>query len=471
MGLFLRSAQRTVNRTTFTPTAFKLAHKKMSSPALTDSVSARNTTITNVYTAPPPAVRLYRHALESIFAFLDLPLLTSVLRVSRSWLAAVKSMRSLQLEVSPSAEIPLRVVTASAMARHITALSACGRFHNVPVKVNADILHILSFQMAHLLKLVCELTLSPNIGTLSFPVALRQLELSVPAPAAATDINDAIRAISRIPLLESLTIVLPTQDPQISFAALATMPYLRELEINIHRRSLPVNFSDVQVDELRTLPRLRKLTVYMTDDMMRRLLRQTHRLQWQQIILPEQLNDEVATILTQLPTLTQLDCDISSPSCNHFLWLQQLPKLTEVHVSYDSEEPLSVERIVSLVSGLRCCINIEILKFSYCDTLTVAHLTDLLPRLPRLLALHLYFCTIDSLSFLAQAPMTHQLLSFDISDCTQLPAAELRYVHALRGLKTLVLWRSFDAPLNDYCQSLYTPPSLLLPRLETFTYY
>ena len=45
--------------------------------------------------AQPPAARLYKHALESIFAFLSLKELSAVLAVSHSWSSAVDSMRSL----------------------------------------------------------------------------------------------------------------------------------------------------------------------------------------------------------------------------------------------------------------------------------------------------------------------------------------------------------------------------------------
>jgi hypothetical protein len=48
--------------------------------------------------------------------------------------------------------------------------------------------------------------------------------------------------------------------------------------------------------------------------------------------------------------------------------------------------------------------------------------------------------------------------------------AELRHLQGLRGLKQLELRESFSAPLDDYCESLFQPPSLLLPLLEQFDY-
>jgi hypothetical protein len=43
----------------------------------------------------PPTARLYRHALESVFAFCSLEELAMLLRVSKEWAAAVNSMHSL----------------------------------------------------------------------------------------------------------------------------------------------------------------------------------------------------------------------------------------------------------------------------------------------------------------------------------------------------------------------------------------
>ena len=51
---------------------------------------------------PVPVARLYRHALESMFAFLSKRELAFALRVSRGWLSAVGSMRRLDLQIATS---------------------------------------------------------------------------------------------------------------------------------------------------------------------------------------------------------------------------------------------------------------------------------------------------------------------------------------------------------------------------------
>ena len=66
---------------------------------------------------PPPAARLYRHALESIFGWLNQRELVKALQVSKvlDWLAAVESMASLQLTVEQPS-VPLRVIADSLWA-------------------------------------------------------------------------------------------------------------------------------------------------------------------------------------------------------------------------------------------------------------------------------------------------------------------------------------------------------------------
>ena len=102
--------------------------------------------------------------------------------------------------------------------------------------------------------------------------------------------------------------------------------------------------------------------------------------------------------------------------------------------------------------------------------MTSAHLTELLPRLPRLRNVVLESLNIESLAFLAQPPMTDQLTTLHLNYCRQLPPAELSHVHSLRSLERLQLYRSFPAPLDESSLSLLTPPSLLLPRLDKFLY-
>ena len=251
----------------------------------------------------PPATTLHRHALESVFAFLRQGELVTALQVSHDWLAAVKSMSSLQLEVA-SLSAPTCVIAQSAIGRHVTAL---GRMGYRRAALGADSLYVLAFKMPQLRKLTCALALPPLQAPLTFPATLREVDFLIPAPFVAAGINNAIQTISRLPLLESLAITVPAFDPQLSFAPLAELAQLRYFEFWSIAAQLDDDeddsrLSDVQLDQLRSLHWLHRLNVApMPVDALRRLLRQPHHLQWQQIATPTMLNGETAALLPLLP--------------------------------------------------------------------------------------------------------------------------------------------------------------------------
>jgi hypothetical protein len=90
--------------------------------------------------------------------------------------------------------------------------------------------------------------------------------------------------------------------------------------------------------------------------------------------------------------------------------------------------------------------------------------------LPRLRFLKLVKLRVDSLGFLAQAPLTSQLISLVLSDCRWLPLSELSHVRTLRGLKELALLESFTAAMDAHSLSLFELPSAALPLLQLFRY-
>ena len=410
---------------------------------------------------PPPAARLYRHALESIFSFLTHRELAVALQVSRSWLAAAESMASLQLRMGHPL-VPLRVVARSAVGRHVTHIGSA----SARMPLTADALFIVAHHMAHLRELNCEVNVTPSEGPLAFPPGLQTLRLQVTGDSAAT-----IRTISRLPLLESLTLFLPYIDDQLSFTQLASLPQLRDLSVCLTDDNDVTEFSDAQVAELRTMPLLRRLDVKpMPNSLLRRLLAQPHELQWQDIELPSRLDDDAAALLPQLPSLTKLNagCHVNA-TCSRFDFVRRLPNLTDVRITIIDPIASDAGRMESLVAGLQCCSRIEELTL-FSKDVTSAHLAELLPRLPRLRTFSLGLADITTLSFLAQQPMAGQLSCLVLADCTRLPLTELRHVHALRALKSLSLIESFDAPMDTHCRSLYTPPSLLMPQLDKFTY-
>ena len=413
-------------------------------------------------TGPPSAAVLYRHALEAIFGFLNQRELVKVLQVSKDWLAAVKSMASLGLTVRrPS--VLLRVIAESTVGRHVAQLGA----DEIHISITLGLLSVVARLMPQLRGLSCDLKLTPAQALLTFPPGLRELHLRITDGPTAADINAALRVVSRLPLLEGFILHLNDFDEQISFAPLSSLPLLRHLSILSppHRPE----FSDAQVAELRALTLLQRLDVRpMSTPLLRRLLKQPHDLQWRRMILPDDLSDAVVALLPQLPTLTGFGAVFgnatSAMSCSNFDFLRQLPQLT--HVGFRISEPSTAARIDSLMAALPCCSQIEFLTIS--TDISAAHLSELLPRLPQLRTFCLGNSRAETLSFLAQPPMTRQLAVLRLISCSRLPLTELRHVHALRGLEDLLLLASFDEPMDSLCQSLHTPPSALMPQLKKF---
>jgi hypothetical protein len=409
-------------------------------------------------TTPPPIALLHRHALESVFAFLSLRELTFALSVSRDWTAAVRSMGRMELKIRRPVS-PLVQLAQSTMSRHVGRIKL--------LDLTDSTLAVLATRMAHLRELHCTLALPPSDEPLAFPAALRRLNIDFVVLAGAIRFNAATAAIGRLPLLEELTIRLDELDPQFSFAPLAALPLLGRLEIIRPRDGAELALSDAQVDQLRALPQLREVKMPMTTALLRRLLRQPHQLRWHQISLPVALDDEAAALLLQLPLRTSIN---AVAQCDHFDWLRGLPNLSFVSLS-SGAAPGDVRqlRVASMVAGLQHCTRIQTLMLCNPE-LTVAQLAELLPRLPQLRSLQLAGLAIDSLSFLAQPPLTNQLRSLSLMVCRRLPPAELHRVQALRALNALTVFHSFSAPVDQPSLALYWPPSAALPQLEKFSY-
>lgn len=97
-----------------------------------------------------------------------------------------------------------------------------------------------------------------------------------------------------------------------SFAPLAAAANLRELNIE---RIIAPNMCQQQLDQLRTLPHLRKMNVRrLAADSLVYLLRAPHFLQWQELHEVYDVGDEVVVALSTLPTLTSL---FSQPRHGH----------------------------------------------------------------------------------------------------------------------------------------------------------
>jgi len=69
--------------------------------------------------SPPPYLRLYKHALESIFSHLNLPELARISATCRDWSAAVNSMRPIGASAGRRGRLDIDSMRASRLRRHV----------------------------------------------------------------------------------------------------------------------------------------------------------------------------------------------------------------------------------------------------------------------------------------------------------------------------------------------------------------
>ena len=248
-----------------------------------------------------PVARLYRHALESVFAFLKLGDLSVVLAVCRSWSSAVRSMASIGAAVMNPSDCCWRVA-ASPLAHHVTQigdprLDLIGR--EQPGLIGCD-MFILSRHLPWLTSLSCRpelpLLVGPFIQLFTLDLTERLLNVG--------DFNNAIVAVSRLPRLVDFRLQLEDLAPGLNFEPLASAAQLRDLVIVVIR-SFP--FTTQQLGQLRALSHLRKMALPWQDStVLVELLRTPHSLQWQEIHEIGTLDADVASVLSTLPTLTTL---------------------------------------------------------------------------------------------------------------------------------------------------------------------
>lgn len=428
------------------------------------SSTASSSNNDNVLVNPSPVKVLYRHALESIFAFLDSFEIVSVLQVSKNWLAAVSSMACLDWE-DPNLSAPLSMVAKSVLVRHLIGIGSV----DTRTQLNADTLFIIAEHMSHLQTVVCTLALPdiPAFRFTAFPSSLTTVDVKMCPSMTAASVDIALRALGRLSQLQVLSLKLLHGIEHISFSPLVGLPQLHSLTIDWQDET---ELTVMQMFEIRTMQHLRIVSMsHMTTNMLRTLLHKPHKLQWEKFTIPlsTPLTDDGAALLPQLPSLTAADFWVS---CARFDWFHLLPHITCVDLGFEFSEPVGDEWTDSLVSGLQRCVNIEILKLAHCPNFKSFHLTQLLPRLPRLQELSLINVPIDSLSFLDQQPVKLQLSSFRLIDCSLPPINDLRYLHALQGLRFLSIQSSMAAPLDEYTRWLLSPPSVALPMLHRFLY-
>ena len=405
-----------------------------------------------------PVTRLYRHAIESVFGFLNLRELSRVLCVSWSWAAAVRSMKSIGATVPWKRDLPKRIAAASSLASHVKHFGTQG----YPTQTSCSDLLLLSRPPISLISLACAVDLSPPTSRLFLGASLRTVALSLTDEANTTSVvNDAIVTVSRLPFLEKLDLRLPLFFPEVSFASLAVAPQLREFRCGALDCGQPTH---PQIDQLRMFTHLRKMEVGLSRDSLLYLLRTPHSLQWQQIQRVDDFDDELAAALSTLPALTRLNTN----NCRSVAFLPSFSRLRGLELYMDP----TVRIIAEIGAGLACCSQLTELSLM-ADGLTSQHLSYAMPHLPTLRSLEIMYSAVNSLSFLSECShLAHSLQSLQVrgSYPPVAPSTELKHILTLKNLTHLFLDGFFVEPLDAPTVDALTPPSDLLAKLERFRY-
>jgi hypothetical protein len=412
------------------------------------------------------AVRLHRHALESVFAFCSLEELAPLLRVSKEWTAAVQTMRPLgAVALSKS---PLQLICASRLSRHIGSLH-CECLPSSSAEASQSLLS--SARLSHLHSLT--LTMTDTWSLLVLPTRLRHLHVRfllsgyVAAAQNLRDLDAAVAVIAALPMLESLTLYVAGAST-CCLTPLTNAPALHTLVLDLHDG---VFRSPRNIAALRNMPHLRSLAFQPSSGVLTRLVEAPHQLKLETFCTAVPFADEDGDAIVQLPTLTTLSIRLG---IRHTDFLRQLPNLRSLRMDFwQCVGRTDTERIVeSLHSLVRLTmLRVEMLG-SRSTPLTSDHLAACLRHMPLLTNLHLsYVRGLDSLRFLSDGPITHSLKELDLSYARpQLPLAELAHIHVLTALTKLRLESVFDEPLAEPTARLYTPPSPLLPSLRHFAH-
>jgi len=434
---------------------------------------------------------LYRHALESIFAFASLPDLVILFQVCRDWQSAVISMPCRHFRVKFPvflAPLPLPCLDASystaVNARHISSIRAAT--HCAPVKVK-NLRHLRGFrELRHF-----SLSLKKPFGELprrqnawELPVGLRSLEIHLDEDwqgdsfHARTHLTTLLLAIARLEHLETLTILLPGGQHFMSndvftqvMLPLTQMASLTELAV--HFEEIPKHLHSRL---LRSFQNLRRLNTYWRVSLNDLLAapHSLHQLQEFRYSGRNSVGDPDLGIIATLPNLHTLL--LSEVCAVHIDVVRSLAFLSHLSLSFDAWIEVDTARVMS---ALATCTNLISLALRR-PSLTVdpwlfssVQLGECLQHMPLLQELRLFSCRgIDSLSFLKAGTTTlaDTLTTLYLGDCN-MPLVEMAVTHELKVLQTLhISYHTFIEHMEEDAKMAYHPPSLLIPTLKSFHY-
>jgi hypothetical protein len=418
------------------------------------------------------ASRLYRHAIESIFAFVSLEDLAALLCINHEWRAAVSSMACCSLEWSlTKSTIQIPLMCASPAARHITSIEY---EDNTKGGVMSNQLALMRLHLPRLAKLTVCLAADDALTPDNFPAHLTYLHVLVHYCATSAVTQSVIDAIAQLSSLESLFFY--AHDDQgwhplrctMSFAPLAHLPRLRSLYVN------DVVMSATNVLELRNLHALRVLHGScaghdLTPDT---LFAAPHKLLLTELGWTSIKTDRDAAGLATLTDMVKLE--LHANAVGHADFLQSMPQLTDLNMQFSQcfdAQPVDVLRVVTTLQRCTQLKKLTLIRGDFRPTPTQC--IRFLSCMPLLAELCVDVTGFTSLAWLSVGTLPHTLRDLALSsENRSMPFTEMHHLHTLLKLETL----GIDDRLTEYNRhhpafQPYKVPSVRMPALRTLYFH
>ena len=418
---------------------------------------------------PSPAMRIYRHALESIFAMLNLDDLSRILSVSRSFAAAVRSMAPIHATIERAGSFrplpPIARIVGSPLLRHVAVIQIghANTWGAYWTPVNNASLGLLAQCAPSLTSLSCALTLSPD-EPLILPANLSALQLQLTSGYIGTEIHSVLAALAALPFLSRLRLSLSAfgrgASVTVDVRLLAACRSLTHLELTSLHGGSP-RLRDAQLEQIcSSLGHLCHFSVgeWLDSDQLARLLHPPVTVRWRDIG-QVYADERTGELLLRLP-LTKLDL-LYRQDTAHVDFLSQLQQLTSLTLDCWKREGWFIPADALLASLVRCiCITELDLKCGF----TSAQWSALFAKLTNLKKLTIRRGEVETLQCFATGPITQSLDELSL-ESLNLPPFEVVHLYSLRGLRTLHLDDCFSPPLGDAMLDSLSPPSSFLPAL------
>ncbi len=419
----------------------------------------------------PPHTRLHVDALEAIFDFLSFNELRSAMLVCQSWLDAVYLMRGLTAGKHLASHTDLPLLFASRLARHVRRFANMYCYQLTHVQLSQAI-HSMPFLQTLSIGAMPHADWARSLRGLQLPTTLRDVSIHFAEGFATASANLILKLLGQHEPLQKLRLWFSHLSSAVSFAPLREATQLQTFSIGGVSTALQLTPQHLQ--QIRPLP-ISELALpgCSTAALLSLLQMEGPPLRWTKVPTRASVVDDAVAAL--LPTLVHLhelrsEC-FDSEALSSFDFLADLPTLHTLCLDFPAESQPPVDRLTTMLAAMRYPLA-QLTSFTLEGLpLDDAQLESLLTLMPQLDSLNLgWMDSFNSLTFLAPVAATLRTLRVSFCQHPDLTPIKLRYLQELPQLTELDLDRSMSELLDTLSVDLLTPPSQLLPTLQSFTY-